>query len=437
MYNQLATPDRKTKSGGQTWQDSICTHCHLHPETFDHLLRCNEPDAITFRIKLIPSVVSLCSKYGVPGTFQTLLTQTIEEWISDIPPHNDDPTNLPLTTLLSSQHSIKMNNFMRGFLSIEWSHYLTSTTTDQPMRCTHHTFFTQLITTLWTAQTDFWIAYQSRRHSTQEQHDNDSDKISELKEEIRFLFSLQTKVLTAHTATYFPQDPESFLKHSTASQLHSYISNYGKAIKSSIQQAQKQSTSNTPLLFTFPGFHRLPGPATPTTPPNHLSPAELNLPVIATDNAPHDDDLTNPHETNYLLPPAMPPETLHELDTEDPTTTQFPAPPPPAPDEPPPDHRKPIRHIQQSLLLSFRRIRNIREITPPPTSETDTTIELTDDESHTAQSSTSTEPEQSLYTSPAHQPAPEARATLSYKHSKWRPSAAVRDNFSQYFQPRR
>ena len=200
VYNQLATPDRKTKSGGQTWQDPICSHCKLQPETFNHLLRCNEPDAITFRMKLIPSVTAICNKYGAPVTFQNTLTRTIDEWMSDCPANNADQNSTHLTNLLRSQKSIGMNNLMRGFLSTEWSIYLTSTITDQPIRCTHQTFFATMITTLWSAQTDFWIAYQLQRHTPPAQIDLDSDKITELKEEIRFLFSLKPKVLPTHSA---------------------------------------------------------------------------------------------------------------------------------------------------------------------------------------------------------------------------------------------
>ena len=449
VYNQLATPDRKTKSGGQTWQDPICSHCHLQPETFDHLLRCNEPDAITFRMKLIPSVTSLCSKYSVPASFQTILTGTIEEWLSEQTSHNNDHANIRLTTLLQSQNAIGMNNLMRGFLSTEWSHFLTYTITDQPMRCTHHTFFAHLITILWTAQTDFWKSYQLRRHTPPDQIDHDSDKITELKEEIKFLFSLQPKVLPIHVATYFPHDPDSFLKYSTMSQLQTYISNYGQAIKVSIQQAQKQSIANTPRLFTFPGFQRIAASTTtPTTTQTPLEPEGHPATITHQDNLIQAPIPTTVDDTGILPFTDNPRVPNHTANPDEPAHHTHPEEiPPPAPNEPPPEprpHQK--RHVQQSLMSTFRRRRNIREITPA-TSETDTTTDTSiDDSSQTTFPSQPpaepvplfNHPPHTLVFNPTTPHAPtEARATLSYKHSKWRPSDAVREHFSQYFQPRR
>ena len=51
VYNQLATPDRQSKAGGHTWATTTCPHCKKEPETFTHLLRCDQPTAIGFRIK--------------------------------------------------------------------------------------------------------------------------------------------------------------------------------------------------------------------------------------------------------------------------------------------------------------------------------------------------------------------------------------------------
>jgi len=446
VYNQLATPDRKTKAGGQTWHDPICTHCNLQPETFDHLLKCNEPDAITFRMKLIPTVTGICSRYGAPAIFQKTLIGTLEDWMSDRTIHNaeSDPY---LTVLFTSQDSIGMNNLMRGFLSNEWSHYLAYTITDQPLRCTHQTFFAALITSLWTAQTDFWTAYQLRRHTPPDQDEPDPGKIAELKEEIRFLFALKPQVLPNHTATYFPIDLESFLKYSTKAQLQNYITNYGQAIKSSIHQAQKQSIANTPRLFTFPGFQRLTATATTTIPlTNLVQPPPIGAQPMqpeghqATATDPESQSQTNqtpiPDETiPAILPPAMPPEPTHPLNTVEHAT--------PAPNETTlPERRPQSRLVQQSLSLMLRRRRSIRDITPPP-SETDTTVASHMDQSQTTSVSNSTDPEPTNQiphdraTNIAHPPATAARANFSYKHSKWRPSAAVRDYFSQYFQPRR
>ena len=239
---------------------------------------------------------------------------------------------------------------------------------------------------------------------------------------------------------------DSFLKYSTMAQLQTYISNYGQAIKSSIHQAQIQSTANTPrLLFTFPGFHRLPQSAAPITQENPLQHDDRQPTVVNRASQPNDNNPTNPVGTSPNPPPAMPPEPIPAPTTTDIENIQPAERPLPAPNETIQTKSQPQpRHTQQSLLSTFWRRRNIREITQP-SSETDTTSDSFTDDHHQPTSVHTTPTDHDPPNHTTHHGAQittpptamAARANLSYKHSKWRPSAAVREYFSQYFQPRR
>ena len=229
-------------------------------------------------------------------------------------------------------------------------------------------------------------------------------------------------------------------------QLQTYISNYGQAIKSSIHQAQIQSTANTPRLFTFPGFHRLPQSAAPLTQANPLQPDDHQPTVVNHASQPSDNIPTNPDGASPNPPTAMPPEPTPAPITPDIQNLQPAERPPPEPHETIPTASQPQpRHIQQSLLSTFRRRRNIREITPPPSATDTTSDSLTDDYHHQPPSVHTTPTDHDPPNHSTHHgaqittppTATAARANLSYKHSKWRPSAAVREYFSQYFQPRR
>jgi hypothetical protein len=113
---------------------------------------------------------------------------------------------------------------MKGFLIHEWSTFLKTETTDtRPIKGTHLAFFSKLIVIVWSAQTTLWKAYQERCHSTLEDREQDNGKNPKIKEEITYLFSLCEQTLPAHHQTYFPQDLDTFLRHSTQTQLKNYM----------------------------------------------------------------------------------------------------------------------------------------------------------------------------------------------------------------------
>ena len=300
-------------------------------------------------------------------------------------------------------------------LSAAWAPLLQSLTpNDQPIKGTHHAFFAKLIILLWNAQTTFWTAYQDRRHKeTDTDQQQDTAKLLEVKEEVTYLYSLRKQVLPSHNQSYFPLDIASFLQYSTQAQLQSYVTNYGAAIKKSIKQCREQSTANTRSIHTYQGFQRI----TNTAPPNQ---------------PPHNGDTIAPDVIHNTATPPMHPEI---------------PPPPLAPNEPPAQAIKPRRNqVQQSILTTFRRIRNIRAITttplhePPiphlpinPTAEYQTVGDYIHQMSHRPLVTSTSTTETTDNNTP---PVTATRAPSHYKHSKWRPAALVREKFSQYFRKR-
>jgi hypothetical protein len=90
IFNQLATKTRKAKAGGQRWLNPICPHCQTQQETFDHLLRCDNPDAITFQIQLPKDIAHHCNRHHVPESFIQFLLIAVDKWIVQAP-MPDDP----------------------------------------------------------------------------------------------------------------------------------------------------------------------------------------------------------------------------------------------------------------------------------------------------------------------------------------------------------
>ncbi len=357
------------------------------------------------------------------------------------------------------------------------------------MRCTTTAFFSKLIVIMWNEQTTFWSAYQERRNSTSTAQDQDTEKLTEIKAEVTYLYSLRHQVHPAHQSTYFPGNLNTFLKHSTHAQLQAYTQNYGHAIKASIKHHKDQAVANTRNIFTYPGFQRNTAtqPANPATgnttdqaniPTQNREgniPAETS-PIPPLPNIQHQDTLgahrTIADDGPPLIPNEANPDEAMEPTQASPTHSTLPgtthnaetiiAPPPipPPPNIPPTDPDEAAidtqqtrpnarKKIQQTILSTFRRRRTIREITPPqptaPVGNIPVHFTQQPNNAHTTVGDyinrlnrhPSTEIASATGTEDTNTPPVTAtRASPSYKHSKWRPAALVREKFSQYFRKR-
>jgi hypothetical protein len=230
------------------------------------MLRCDDTNAIEFRMQLPKTISKLCNKSHVPPNFKSFLSDSIDQWVGQqvvkLPPNGSDQ----IRQLIQSQELIGWTNLTRGFFAKEWHDLLLSDTTpNNPIKGTPSMFFSNLIVSMWNKQTALWTSYQERRHATPTDTTKDADKTTELKEEISYLFSIRDQALPAHLDTYFPRDLPTFLKHSTQTQLQAYIHNYGKAMKLSIKQHKEH-----PKYFHVPRLskdHTNPKPN--PNPPNN------------------------------------------------------------------------------------------------------------------------------------------------------------------------
>ena len=280
IYNQLPTPDRLQKQGGKHWASAICPHCQSESrETFDHILRCDHPSAIQFRMDVPKLVTSHCHKFRAPLAIQKTLLQAVDFALGapySAPPNSDNRA----IDLYTAQHNIGWQNLLRGFFSNKWRRHLIDHLRLRPkpsLRCTPDQFYYKLILLFWTAQTDLWKSYQELRHAPTQSVDTPSSKHSELQRDIRYLFSLKSMVCPEHQSVYFPSDPEHFLSNSTTTQLRNYIFNYSEVIKQSIQDAKNRAVSRTRPLLTFGGFTRAIRPTPPAPPRRVLTPPAPSL----------------------------------------------------------------------------------------------------------------------------------------------------------------
>ena len=265
IYNQLPAPDRLQKQGGKHWMPAICPYCQSESrETFDHILRCDHPAAIQFRIDLPKVVVSHCHKYQAPLSVQRAILHSVD-YALGAPFAIPSSAQQQVTALYTAQAHIGWLNFLRGFFSTKWRRYLNDNLALRPkptLRCTTDQFLYKLILIFWTAQTDLWKSYQDHRHSPKTA-DSPSSKHLELQRDVQYLFSLQPEVCQEHQSIYFPPDPEVFLSSSTTTHFRVYIHNYSSVIHQSVNEAKHRAVSRTQPLWTFGGFTREPRPTAP------------------------------------------------------------------------------------------------------------------------------------------------------------------------------
>ena len=265
VHDQL--PTQKHKSYSANWVSSKCRYCD-QPETFEHLMKCSNPRAQTFRQHLPNAVLAHCNKYVVPRIFTSLLVQSLRDWLHDRTPFTDIETPTHFHTVIHSQSTIGWHLLARGFISTEWMRFLEieltrRTITDEPKKKLDvHNFMSGLLKTMWKSMSEYWSLHCEFVH--RKDPSATITPTQELHAKIRRLYTLRNDVLAAHRSQYFPDDLETFLTSSTQHQLRTYILNYEPVIYASIKRSKKLSSTSV-LSFGFTRQRVLPSTPWQTT----------------------------------------------------------------------------------------------------------------------------------------------------------------------------
>ena len=370
IYNQLATQRKKAITGGEKWVNQYCPYCIDTPETFQHLLRCQHPEAPIFRENLLKTINTICIQRRAPKIIRTTLYSWISAWLTHETPTREtlDPR---LHLLYDAQSTIGWDLMLRGFFANEWS---TVNNRYQPHRTTPYNndfLFPKIIADIWQHQLDFWNRYQQHRHSNDASNPSSSTNLTELQAHVRHLHTLADTVLPAQRHRLFHEDVEHYLTTHTAIQLKNYIDTYGPAIRLSARQAIKRARQNTRSLFEY-GF----GPLQPT-------------------------------ETNTI--PATPlPQTPQQTNLPDPSLTTTPVPTPPT-QQPPRFHQR---------ILNWTRIPSVHT-TPHTTTTTQHSPRVQNPSRPTA--------------SPDDHPNQPQNRAIPHKHTRWRSIALQKQRFLSFF----
>ena len=238
-----------TKNIAKAYLPSLSTDTE---ETFQHMIRCNHPEAATFQTKLLQTINSVCHQQRAPPIIHTTLRSWIASWLRHKTPLDTDLDNR-LHCLHAAQTEIGWDLLIRGFFAAEWSNLRKLFQPNRPTPYNNDFLFPKLIMEIWKCQTDFWKAYQEVRHHTHQVDDTTTQNHTELQEQVQYLYSLADQVLPTQRHHYFEENIDEFLATRTTTQLSNYINAYGPAIRMSIRHAKRQSQTNTRPLSTY-GF---------------------------------------------------------------------------------------------------------------------------------------------------------------------------------------
>jgi hypothetical protein len=268
VHNLL--PTRKHKSRFQEHVNTLCHYCR-EDESFDHLLRCNNPVSEKFRTAMIRSIRAYCFKSHLPPAFTTVFAGGVKDWLFLRDPLRDRPIPISAHPCIRHQTAIGWNLLLRGFVTTSWTSFLRATSQQQPIPNADNPsqIFAGLIKSMWTPMSEFWQNHLAHIHRPSPDHHGSSslDRTTEYKAKIRLLHTKQRLCLAAHRDHYFYDDVEAYLQLATGNQMRSYILHYEKSIYDSIQA---QTRAQTTTLLQFPGFQRQPPP--PAPPPDNEEP---------------------------------------------------------------------------------------------------------------------------------------------------------------------
>ena len=251
VHEKLPTRYELAKSNRHT--NPLCHYCSM-PETFTHLMKCDNNISQNFRILVRDRLEEYFFRTGTDDKFGKAVLHALDYWLKE--PEERHANNKNESSTTKSQQAIGWNLFPKGFFTIQWRLLYESTCNVQPDASprTSVSFISGIIQLLWEAQMSLWDQHQSSINDTKQ---GDSlrmkDKNTEYATRIRLLHSQRDQCLHAHREQYFHDDVESFVGSATATQMKTYLHHYEPAIRQSVRDAKKVATRS---LYTFQGFIR-------------------------------------------------------------------------------------------------------------------------------------------------------------------------------------
>ena len=246
--------------------DPRCPTCHAPTETDDHFLQCPHDSRKKYRQSLLSNLSHQVFPFMAP-TLADIAREGITRAISPRQHPPIPPDQFPdHQQLLTEQHSIGWDNFLRGKLSKEWMRIQTAYelhqqtlraelgqpqpggTPRQPK--TPSALFGKLLQTIWNAFHDLWLERCNDRHGRVQREASMADKFK-ADASLRALYELKDQV-EPEDRHLFQDTVEEHLEGSTTNQVLAFVHRYGEMLKASVKQhADRMKTGTQPIYRLF------------------------------------------------------------------------------------------------------------------------------------------------------------------------------------------
>ena len=222
-------------------ESPFCPACGVQ-ETNDHLLLCRHPSRKAGYISLMSNLRRSLLDYHDPTLADILINGTNS--VLSGSPIQIQRYPAKYHNLITQQSSLGWINFLRGFVTIEWTSVEQSSSKFHPAKPT----ILSCLPTLWSSIFQIWSFRCDQRHSKSLQH-HESELRRQALLQVTNLYSLRQRVLPTDRHIFY-SDMSAHLTEST-SNLQAWLANHQPYLHQSVLQAQQQHITHTRSISSY------------------------------------------------------------------------------------------------------------------------------------------------------------------------------------------
>ena len=223
-------------------ESPFCPACGLHEDN-DHLVLCQHPSRRAGYISLMSDLRRSLPNHYTDSHLANILIDGVDSVLSGSPLHTHRYPQ-KYHNLIRQQSSIGWINFLRGFVTTEWSTADHSSSESRHI----HPVILSCLSSLWSSIFRIWTFRCDQRHSTTlQQHENELRRQTHL--QVTQLYSLRQLVLPTDRHI-FHSDLSSHLAEPT-SNLRAWLANHQPYLTQSMRLAQQHNITHTRSILSY------------------------------------------------------------------------------------------------------------------------------------------------------------------------------------------
>jgi len=227
------------------------------PETRDHLIQCQDPRVLRWRVTLLERIMGLCKRLYVDPCLRKILMVSIIKWMKG----DDVLVSLPpdisprYLALIEAQRNIGWRQYFNGRMSTQWDHiqnlYWRHELLDDRLKpkIKGKSLTGEVITLLW----DQWLVLWKMRNEAVHGHDAVSRRLiqkEKLNQELHAVYA-QRHLMEPRIQRMFFDTAEEHLTQKSESAVHNWLATNQPLFQHSIQVAMTNAISGVRNIQTY------------------------------------------------------------------------------------------------------------------------------------------------------------------------------------------